>query len=182
MVNITFITGNQNKADKLAEYLGLPVKHQKVELDEIQTLDIHKIVEHKVKQAYEQLKSPVLVEDSSLEFEALNGLPGPFIKFFVDNIPYEDICSLLDGKSRKATARTVFGYYDGNEVKFIESELHGTIAEKPVKGDNGYDWDHFFISEGDTVTRSCLTNEEYQKSYLESKPLEQLKQFLININ
>ena len=55
MQSITFITGNQKKADYLARYLGFPIEHQKIDLDEIQSLDLREIVEHKVKQAYEKV-------------------------------------------------------------------------------------------------------------------------------
>ena len=54
MTNVTFITGNQSKADYLSKYLGHPVDHVKIDLDEIQSLDLKKIVEHKLKQAYEK--------------------------------------------------------------------------------------------------------------------------------
>lgn len=80
--SITFITGNQKKVDSLIRFLGLPILHQKIELEELQSLDLKVIVEHKVKQAYEKVKKPVLVEDVSLEFETFERLPGPFIKFF----------------------------------------------------------------------------------------------------
>ncbi len=62
MKSVTFITGNQNKADYLAKYLGVPVEHHKLDLDELQSLELSVIVEHKVKQAYELVKRPVLVE------------------------------------------------------------------------------------------------------------------------
>lgn len=81
MANITFITGNQNKADYLAKYLGHAVDHVKLDLEEIQFLELKEIVEHKVRQVYEKIKKSVIVEDVVLEFEALGGLPGPFIKF-----------------------------------------------------------------------------------------------------
>lgn len=95
MQQITFITGNQKKADYLAKYIGLPIVHRKINLDELQSLDLREIVEHKVKQAYEIIKTPVIVEDVSLEFLALGKLPGPFIKFFVEQMPLETVCSLL---------------------------------------------------------------------------------------
>src|SRR3989344_9558853 len=104
MRKIVFITGNQNKADYLSKYLGHPVDHVKLDLDEIQSLDLQEIVEHKVQQAYEKIQQPVIVEDVSLEFAALGGLPGPFIKFFVEKVPFETICSMVDGKTREATA------------------------------------------------------------------------------
>lgn len=175
--NITFITGNQKKADYLAKYLGFPVKHVKLDLDEIQSLDLKEIVEHKVRQAYEKIKSPVVVEDVSLEFEALNGLPGPFIKFFVDNVPFETICSMINGKSRRATAKCVFGYYDGEILKLFEGSLGGEIAESPT-GENGYGWDRLYIPDGYTVTRASLNEEDDQKTYVQIKPFAAIKEFL----
>ena len=38
MKRVTFITGNQSKADYLAKYLGFPVEHIKLDLDELQHL------------------------------------------------------------------------------------------------------------------------------------------------
>ncbi|MFA6285105.1 MAG: non-canonical purine NTP pyrophosphatase [Parcubacteria group bacterium] len=128
MKKVTFITGNQGKADYLAKYLGFPVDHRKIDLDEIQSLDLRKIVEHKVRQAFEMIRRPVIVEDVSLEFCALGKLPGPFIKFFVENMPFQTLCSLIDGKSRKAVARCVFGYFDGKTLKLFEGKLDGKIA------------------------------------------------------
>jgi len=87
MKKVVFITWNQNKADYLAKYLGFPIEHFKVDLDEIQSLDLREIVEHKVRQAYQKVWVPVIVEDVSLEFEALGRLPGTFIRFFLMSCP-----------------------------------------------------------------------------------------------
>ena len=157
--------------------VGYPVAHVKLDLDEIQSLDLKEIVEHKVRQAYEKLKKPVIVEDVSLEFEALGGLPGPFIRFFVDQVPFETICSMVNGRNRRATAKCVFGYYDGEELKLLESSLGGTIAEMPA-GENGYGWDKIFIPDGYTVTRAQLSEEDDQKTYVQVKPFAALKMFL----
>lgn len=177
MANITFITGNQNKADYLAKYLGHPVDHVKLDLDEIQSLDLKEIVEHKVRQAYEKIGKPVIVEDVALGFEALGGLPGPFIKFFVDKVPFETICSMIDGKTRNATARCVFGYFDGKDLELFEGSLDGQIAEIP-SGENGYGWDKIFIPQGYEVTRASLNEADDQKTYLQIKPFGKLKEFL----
>lgn len=176
MKETTFITGNQNKADYLAKYLGFPVSHQKVDLDEIQSLDLKEIVDHKVRQAYDALKSPVLVEDVALEFSALGRFPGTFIKFLVDEVSFETICRMLDGLERAATARCVFGYYDGVEVKFFEGSLSGTIANHPA-GNNGFGWDKIFIPEGYTVTRAELNEDDDRKTYTTIKPFAELKSY-----
>ncbi|MEA3304625.1 MAG: non-canonical purine NTP pyrophosphatase [Patescibacteria group bacterium] len=178
MKKVTFISGNQNKADYLSKYLGYPVDHVSLDLDEIQSVDVHKIVEHKVRQAYDRMKKPVIVEDVSLEFSALGGLPGPFIKFFVERVSFESICAMIgDGLTRKAIARCVFGYFDGENLELFEGCLNGEISEKP-EGDNGYDWDQIFIPEGYTVTRASLNKEDDKKTYLQIKPFAQLKNYL----
>jgi inosine triphosphate pyrophosphatase len=181
MEKITFITGNQNKADYLEKYLGYPIDHIKLDLDEIQSLDLNEIVEHKVKQAFEIIRKPVIVEDVSLEFEELNGLPGPFIKFFVENISFEKMCSMISQKNRKAYAKCVFGYYDGTNLKLFKGCLEGNIANKP-SGNNGYGWDKIFIPKGYNITRASLNQDEDKKTYLQIKPFEKLKNYLEKIN
>lgn len=178
-INLTFITGNQNKADYLCKYIGIPIDHVKIDLDEIQSLDLREIVEHKVRQAYEKIKKPVIVEDVALEFSALGRLPGPFIKFFLEENSEETLCGLLDGKDRDAIARCVFGYYDGETLKLFEGELQGSITEKPA-GTIGFGWDKIFIPNGYAVTRSSLSEEDYRETYIKLKPLEAVKSFLNN--
>lgn len=178
---LVFITGNQDKADYLARLLGVPITHQKVDLDEIQSLDLKKIVEHKARQAYEVVQRPVIVDDVSLEFTALSGLPGPFIKFFVDTTGLVAVCKMLNGfNDRSAVARGAFGYFDGNQLEVFSSELTGSIAEAP-RGTSGFGWDKIFIPEGyGGKTRAELSHNEDDASYLQIKPIEQLRDFLAN--
>lgn len=174
---IAFITGNQSKSDYLAKYLGFQVKHHKLDLDEVQSLDLKKIVTHKVKQAYAITHSPVLVEDVALEFTAWGRLPGPFIRFFADELKFEKICSLLDGQDRATTARCVFGFFDGQNLKLFEGSMRGVISTTP-RGENGFGWDKIFIPKGYSITRAEMNANDYRKTYLQIKPLDQLKQFL----
>lgn len=178
---ITFVTGSRSKAEYLERYLGFPVRHTKLDLTEIQSLDLKGIVEHKVRQAYEQVGGPVIVEDVSLEFAALGGLPGPFIRFFVEKVPFETMCRMVDGKDRTATARCVMGYCDGGKVELFEGSLEGKIAIAPT-GDKGFGWDRIFIPEGYSVTRAELNEEDDRNTYLQIKPFAPLKAFLERIH
>ncbi len=177
MKSPTFITGNQDKADYLARYLDLPIDHHKIDLDEIQSLEPADVINHKLHQAYNVLKAPVIVEDTSLEFTALGKLPGTFIKFFLQEMSSQQICDLLNDKDRSATARCAFGYYDGQNLKIIEGTQTGTIAHNPA-GNSGFGWDTIFIPQGLDVTRSSLEKDDYERSYLSLKPFEKLKVFL----
>lgn len=178
MKQFTFVTGNEKKAQYLSELLGLPVARHKVDLDEIQTTDVAELVERKAIQAYAILGTPVLVEDQSLKFNALGDLPGPFIKFFIEDAGVEACCRMLDGfLDRSAYAECTFGYYDGKKLELFKSGFAGTIAKKP-RGTGGYGWDSIFIPEGYTRTRAELSQAEDYEVYLKIKPIDQVRAFL----
>jgi len=179
MDEVVFITGNQNKADYVARYLGHPVKHRKVNLDEIQSMDLHEIVRHKVRQAYAIVQKPVMVEDAALEFTALGGLPGPFIKFFLEKMSLQDIADLLQGKDRSAMTRCVVGYYDGKDEQYFEGSLPGRVPEHPVEA-GGYGFDPLIILDGFDVPRSEMKPEDHDRTYFEIKPFGKLKEYLEN--
>ena len=183
MKTITFITGNQHKADYLSRMLGLPLKHRAVDLTEIQSTSLEEIFEHKVRQAYAVAKRPVLVEDVALGFTALDGLPGPFIKFFVEAPNgLENLCRMLDGfDDRSAVAACVFGYYDGEQIKLFRAELGGVIAKHPV-GNGGFGWDKIFCPDDyGGRTRAELYTDEYVATYPTIKPIDAVRQFLTTL-
>jgi non-canonical purine NTP pyrophosphatase (RdgB/HAM1 family) len=180
MANLpVFITGNQQKADYLSRQLGVDLKHHKIELEEIQSTDLHRIVEHKLRQAYEACRQPVLVEDVSLVYAALGELPGPYIKWFVEIASDEACCRMLDGfNDRSAAIRCTFGYYDGETMKFFDSELKGKIADSP-RGENGFGFDKFFINEGYEITRAEMSQEENEQTYATMmKPFAAVREFI----
>jgi non-canonical purine NTP pyrophosphatase (RdgB/HAM1 family) len=178
---VTYITGNPNKAAYLEKYLGHPIRHQKVDLDEMQSLDLRKVIEHKLDQAMKEVQGPVLVEDTALEFKEFGRLPGTFMKFFEQELSQEKICALLDGKDRSATARCIFGYFDGREKTFFEGKLEGSISETP-RGDRGFGFNSIFIAKGSTKTTAELSEEEFKKAYMTYKPIRQVAEFLKSQN
>lgn len=178
-----FITGNQNKVDYLSRTLGVQLEHHKLSLDEIQSPDPQAVIEHKVRQAYEILKQPVLVEDTSLSFNALGGLPGTFIKFFVESPDgLENLCRMLDGfEDRSAYASAVYGYYDGEQRKYFSGRLNGVIAKHP-RGTGGYGWDTIFEPVGyDGKTRAELIHELDIESYNKIRDLTALRNFIATL-
>ena len=184
MNGVVYVTGNPEKAENFARHIGMHVAHQPVELDEIQTLDAAELVEHKARQAYEQLQRPVLVEDVTFSFDVLGGLPGPFVKFFVNaGTDLESgvgrMCRMLDGfDDRRALATCMFGYYDGYAPRFFEGRLKGVVAEHP-RGDGGFGFDRIFIPDGfDGKTAAELDDADYERYYATIKPFEAIREFL----
>ena len=64
---------------------GVDVKHHKADLPEIQGTS-EEVAISKAREAFKIVQKPVIVEDVSLFFTALNGLPGPYIKHFLDAV------------------------------------------------------------------------------------------------
>ncbi len=177
-MQFTFITGNANKAKYVAEWLGADIPHHSLDLDEIQTLDLHQLVTHKAKQAYEILKTPVLVEDAQLSFAALGKLPGPFIKWFSQELGASGLARMLDGyDDRSAHGRICYVLYDGKTIRFFESEMHGSIAREP-RGTGGFGYDSIFINDGSAKTRAEMSEQEYADTSYRKQALDKLKEFL----
>ncbi len=164
MQEIVFVTGNQSKADQLGKYLIHPIRHKKIELTEIQSLSLKEVVRHKAMEAYRHAKQPVIVDDTSLTITALGRLPGPFIKYFLEEIGHEGICRLVDNfKNRAAIAEIGIGFCDGQTTEFFSGVINGRIAEQP-HGDQGFGWDSVFIPDGYDQTRAQLAGEAYDQT------------------
>lgn len=181
MKNLTFITGNQAKADELSLHLGYNLNHQKLDLPEIQSLSLEEVTTEKANAAYTKLHSPVLVEDTSLEFEALNGLPGPLIKWFLQSIDNEGLLKILTPyENRSAKAEVCFALHNGNEVLLFKGSINGIISNE-VKGTNGFGWDPIFIPNGETKTWAEMTSEEKKETSMRKEPLAKLKEYLATL-
>ncbi|MDP3948692.1 MAG: non-canonical purine NTP pyrophosphatase [bacterium] len=176
--SITFITGNAAKAKQLKWHLGRETLHKKLDLPEIQSLNLREIVERKAKDAYEIIKSPVLVEDTSLVFKALGKLPGPLIKWFYEELGNEGICRIFAGQRNKSfIAEVCFGLYDGKELKTFSGKVYGTVAAKP-RGKSGFGWDPIFIPKGYKKTWGEMSTEEQKKTSMRRIALKKLEIFL----
>lgn len=184
MTQITFITGNQHKADQYARLLEHDLTHKKIDLDEIQSRNIVDVAKHKIEQAYEIMNQPVIIDDFGFYIEELNDLPGPFIKFFVEPADgLEKLCRITDSlKHRRAKVVCAIAYKDGKHTKVFVKELRGNVADHP-RGQLGIGTDMIFEPDGyDGKTRAELSSEQYDEVYLKVRPVNELKEFLEQIN
>jgi inosine triphosphate pyrophosphatase len=89
---VYFITGNKNKLNEVRQIIGdispYELESMNVDLPEYQGYQ-DDIAIAKCKAALELVKKPVLVEDTSLCFNALGGLPGAYIKWFLEKLKPE---------------------------------------------------------------------------------------------
>lgn len=78
--SINFVTGNANKLREVKAILepGIEVRSNPLDLEEVQG-SIEEVTLSKCRRAAEAVQGPVLVEDTALCFNALGGLPGPYM-------------------------------------------------------------------------------------------------------
>ncbi|KAI1827546.1 inosine triphosphate pyrophosphatase-like protein [Xylaria intraflava] len=150
---VNFITGNANKlleVRAILEPTGIAVRNQVLDLPEIQG-SLEEVTIEKCRAAVAIVEGPVLVEDTCLCFNALNGLPGPYIKWFMKSIGHAGLNNLLaayDDKSAQAVATFAFCKGPGERVLLFQGRTDGKIV--PARGPTHFGWDAIFEYEGET--------------------------------
>lgn len=174
--DVFFVTGNRFKLAEVEAVLG-KMRHIDLDLPEVQELDSRKVVIAKAQAALQQGYSPVLIEDTSLSLHALNGLPGPLIKWFLKALGGEGVYQM--GVSRNncdAEVRTIFGLALGPQT-LIYGE--GVVPGKVVapRG-RGFGWDAIFQPSGSELTMGEMTAEQKSTFSMRVRALQDLRQQL----
>lgn len=159
-INLTILTGNQNKVTEFERLLGTTLENVKIDLTEIQSTDVREVAKHKAEEGFKHLGKPCFVDDTGLTIHAWGTLPGALIKWFLEGVGNEGILKMLgDTQSRQATVTTAIGYCDKNGPQVFVGELNGTISDMP-RGDNGFGYDAIFVPEGSDRTFAEMNAEE----------------------
>lgn len=174
--DLVVVTSNQNKLAEINEILGTNHKVSKIEIPEIQSLDLDEVITQKVKAAYQIVKRPVLVEDISLEIKALKGLPGTFIKFFLQTLGTEGTVTLIKNKNTDTKVTAAVAIYDGKILKIFKASVFGTLSPKN-KGQHGFGFDKVFIPQGFRRTYAEMPPSLKNQISHRAKALNKVKKF-----
>jgi len=205
---INFITGNSKKLDEIINILDMDLddidepydntnnnnntntnnlkfqlKPYKLDLPELQG-EPEYIATVKCRFAAEYIDEPVLIEDTSLCFNALGGLPGPYIKWFLDKTGLDGLNKLLIGyEDKTAYAQTIFAYTEGanKPVKLFIGKLNGTIV--PARGTLGFGWDPIFQPDNEYDNQTFGEMEQYKKNLMSHRylALQKVKEYFSKI-
>ncbi|XP_039133247.1 inosine triphosphate pyrophosphatase [Dioscorea cayenensis subsp. rotundata] len=173
----TFVTGNAKKLEEVKAILGnsIPFQSLKLDLPELQG-EPEEISKEKARMAALQIDGPVLVEDTCLCFNALNGLPGPYIKWFLQKTGHEGLNNLLKAyEDKSAYAMCIFSLALGPRVEPITfiGKTQGKIV--PARGPPDFGWDPIFQPDGYELTYAEMPKEEKNKISHRSKALTMVK-------
>ena len=183
MKEIIFVTGNNLKfevAQKSLKPYEIELIQQKLETPEIQSTDVGEVASYSAKWACEQLKKPVVVTDGGYYIKALNGFPGPFIKFINKWLTSSDILKLMEGKNdRGIEVRDALGYCEpGKEPEIFYGIFKGKIALKAgQKGTTPIN--EIYIPEGHDKVESDIGWKEMSKYWAKGDKWQKLAEYLM---
>ncbi len=173
-----FITGNNGKfLEAQKELAPIQIEQKNIDLIEIQSLDTKEVIENKLKEALKQINGEYFVEDVSISLDALNGFPGPLIKWFLKAVGREGIYEICKSKNNfNAIAICTIGYSNNSDIKFFEGEIKGKVVAP--KGESNFGWDPIFEPIGFNKTFAEMNPEEKNKISHRGIAVRKFKEFL----
>jgi non-canonical purine NTP pyrophosphatase (RdgB/HAM1 family) len=184
--SITFVTGNKKKLEEVKQILGageeLPfeITNAKIDLPELQGETVE-IAKEKCILAAKTINGPVLTEDTSLCFNALNEMPGPYIKWFLEKCGHDGLNRMLNGfDDRSAFAQTIVAFTagPGAPVHVFEGRTNGKIVQP--RGPLDFGWDPIFEpDEGEGKTYAEMTKEFKNSISHRGRSFAKLRTFLL---
>lgn len=154
------VTGNRGKLAEARRLAGAELEAVEVDLPEIQSLDLFEVLEAKAEEAWARVGRPLVVEEAGLELAALNGFPGPLVRWMLEATGAEGLArvGVALGEVR-ATARCALLYRDAHRSVVADGVTEGTLV-LPGRGEHGFGWDPVFQPEGESRTFAELQGVE----------------------
>lgn len=175
---LVVVTGNKKKAEEIAAITGYQVEMVELDLPEIQHLDVSEVARMKARDAFQRMKRPLIVDDTGMSIEVLNGLPGALVTWFLERLGPEGILRLVGpAENRRASVSTCIAYADETGIYPFMGTIQGMITTK-IRGVEGFGYDPIFIPQGETKTYAEMTPDEKNHQSMRRRALEQLKTFL----
>ena len=130
------------------------------------------------------LHRPVIVEDTSLYFNAMNNLPGPYIKWFLKEIRPIGLYKMLLGfEDKSARIVCTIAYHDGTSdfstISLFQGCVEGHIVE-PKNVPNCFGFDDCFQPNGYQTTFSEISVVEKNRISHRFKAVSNFREYFIN--
>lgn len=169
-----------NEVKKIIEELvsDIEILQVSIKIHELQNEDMKMIVEDKMLKAFNKIKRPIIVEQTGLFLDDLDGFPGGLTQIFWDKLKADKFSKYFSKKTGtgKVTAKTIIGYCDGRKMHLFEGEINGEIVETP-RGNRDFQWDCIFKPENEEQTFSEMGERKNEIS-MRKKALENLCKYL----
>lgn len=179
---IYFITTNKGKfreAKAELNRISIDVKQIDIEYPEIQADTHEEVAVFGLEWLRRKMKKTLMIDDSGLFIDALNGFPGVYSSYVFKTIGYNGILKTMEGeRNRSARFESCIAYMEPkNAPVFFKGVCKGKISDKP-KGRGGFGYDPIFIPTDYKRTFAEIPIEEKNKISHRGKSLKQLVKYL----
>lgn len=190
-MKLVFATNNENKLREIKNILGgslilLSLSDLKINEDIPEnepTLEGNAL--HKARYIHRILNMNVFADDTGLEIDVLNGLPGVNSARFAgenkdSNANIDKVLSLMgDSENRNARFRTVIALIIDGKEHLFEGKVEGIIIRER-RGNSGFGYDPVFIPEGRRKTFAEMSLGEKNLISHRARAFEKLREFLVH--
>jgi len=192
-MRLHYVTSNKTKYDEANLILhrapnmleNIDLVHTHIDLDELQG-EAEIIVSQKVERAFHLLQAPVIVDDISFGLDAILGLPGPYIRSFLETLKVEglwDLASRYENRQCQATCYIALKLSERDPCRLFHGSIRGTIVAPQGTLHHGpSSWNSIIQPEGHSKTVAQMTLEECSQISPRNRALSSLKQFLSEHN
>lgn len=156
------VTGNRGKLAEARRLLaagfpGVEVEGVEIDLPEIQSGEIDEVLRAKADEAWRRLGRPLVVEETGLYLSAMNGFPGPLVKWMLEAVGPAGIARTAQALGDdRVEARCRLLFKDGAREVVAQGSTHGRLV-LPGRGSGGFGWDPVFLPDGETGTYGELS-------------------------
>lgn len=185
MKEVTMVTGNKGKweiANDIFTRKNIKLFQEKIETPEIQAYSVEEVSAYSAQYAAKKINKPVIKSDVGYFIPALNGFPGPFVKYINGMLTSEEILKMMEGKEN----RTIFlkecltyATPDGKIKQFVNEEV-ARVSDKAYG--EGSSFDRIVILDGQELPKSMNTPEKNFEHFKKSLVIyDQIADYINNL-
>jgi len=146
MRTLYLVTSNQGKIDQINRFLSeltdnIRIEMMKLDFPELKGETLEETALNKAKTCYDMIGKDVIVSDTGLFIEALNGFPGVNTATTLATIGNEGLLKLMEEKANRNAKSCVSYAIVTKEYQEIFSAEANILITDSIKGNNGYGWD-----------------------------------------
>jgi len=185
--SIALMTGNSGKLNEFKHLLNVDsiiFENRSFNIHEIQSMRLEDIGKYKTISALNLIDESdqfdiIMTDDTSLSCDALKGLPGPFIKWFLDTVGVDGLYNLVKSSDLECSAACLItiGIIETGELIQFKGDVRGKIVAP--RGTSGFGWDQIFLPQGHEVTYGEMKPDQKNKVSHRAKAVEKFRTWLI---
>lgn len=184
MNKVFIVTKNKYKLKRLrnaSSNFNISVEQIPEDTFEIQSDSCEEVACFSAESAANKYNKPVVKGDFGFFVDCLNGLPGPYVKHFVNKIGVKKFLKLIEDKdNRKAYIVYAIAYCEPNKEPVVFKSRYDGFLIKELKDKDSEWFTDAFIPDGEELTIGEMRNKGVDFEFFEGVEKKFIKWFVKN--